>query len=438
MDTLKYTYAIKNTIEQIFTSAQPYIMAVDCKFVSTEPDQYEFDLKYFDRLTIDQNFLNGFTDSIQLIFKITGEEYVKLLEHYRSLRCILTFKTVNHVTQKTITPIKSVQYRVIFQDKTDLFKQCQRGDLIPTDKIPREDKHNYLHEVKVQLISESDYLMRKIKLNLIGREVTVNQMLQLLAVLFKVDSHWIVEPDNKKVYTNLPIPPMRDISNVFLPLQRYGDLGVYAKGFNYYVMDNVLYVYPIYDLTLSSPETVHVYKVEENRFPGIDRSFIVNNQELHFISDGAVEDIINVDQNVENLGTSYIIQRGEKLIPSWCTHTELSTTVADNFIFGDTALKGIARDNFNSRYIPSHGNPYVYYSELASHQVTFLQLRWRVAKLWAFRPGWKVLYHYEGDNSYQTRSGNAFRVLYSVYPINRISDYQYGCDAQILLGVTSK
>ena len=233
-----------------------------------------------------------------------------------------------------------------------------------------------------------------------------------------------------------------DISNIFKFLQIHDGYGIYERGFSFYYTRDTLYIYPDYDTSPHSPLTVNLYKIPDNMFTGTMGYHIYKNGNPHIVINTPVQDHELSDELLENIGSAYLIQKGEKLIDQIRTPMEgdMYTVHEDNthIIFLDTN-KGIVDKVYQPDFNFSYDNEYVYKSMLAANEVVEMSFQWRHAVPFTFKPGWKVNYHYDGDDGvYQMRTGVCTSAAYSLKKAEKLTKQLYALIANINLRLTNK
>lgn len=212
----------------------------------------------------------------------------------------------------------------------------------------------------------------------------------------------MVAASNQKKRDHIVVPHGLSIMN--LPEHVHFKCGgVYSSGLGHYLTRDYWYIFPCFDVTRFNKvhKTLTVINVPPNRFPGIERTYRLDGDNLVIISTGQVKfrDQSNVMQL--NAGNGVRFTDASQLMEAFTT-THGNKTIASR---GNTNNEFVSEDRKNGNNLvplsrnPITDNPFVEYSSLALRQGSVISLVWENAKRDVLYPGMPVKIMYlDGDN----------------------------------------
>lgn len=433
---------MREAILPILENTADRLLAIRVTFGNRQDGQFKLVPK-FDvvELSITQEFLINYGDLIELTLDLNPEEYMQLTEHATGLECEVELFRTNKTSVALGDPFKIIKTLAIFAEKQDLLKRYSYQDMVPESEERRYDYHN-ANTVRTtfQLIDPTLYDIRKRQLHFIARDVTVQDVLYLLADAYGLKNTYIVQPDNTTLFRNFIIPPMMKFEEIFNFIQNGGGKGVYSYGFSYYYTENTFYVYPPYSTSLSSPSSIHIFYIGHNRYEGADSYDMDIGPDKRIVCNKFIGAINMVDEGLETLGTASYVQHGERIFGNWWTQTE------DNFVIPQSGIQlvkistdaGIMKDSHNPNFRISCENPYIHLSELAYLNRMLVEVQWQHAIPYAIHPGQRIVYHYDGRQIFSQSTGQVERVYYSLAKAERGALQLYGCTAELRLSIAIK
>lgn len=424
------------SVEEIITSSSSNLMKIDCTLSSPNNSEFSITINKIYNLNIVQDFVDSYMDFIEIDFELTPTQYIEAIDNYQDLRCNLTISSTDKETLDKDTILDSYEYKIIFNEKMDIFKDYNSSDLIPTDTVAQQESHlSQRIPVTAQLVDPETYELRKRQFNFILRSCTVEDVLHFIANLLGISKVHIVTPDNTTLYNNFIIPPMLNFSNIFTYIhEKYG---IYDEGLTYYYSDSVLYVYPIYKTEeLVSDITAHVYQVGKNNLVGQDGYHYYLEDDIHLISNTGSINQAMIEQGMENTGTAFMIQDGSNIIDKWrCVEEDgFTIPITGVEVVGLDTDEGMSTDTHHPQFKFSSANKHIHLSELSKITKTPINIGWQQAIPFTFKPGWKVKYHYDGaDGEYNVDEATCVSVNYHIKPNERLTEQVYTCYADINL-----
>lgn len=390
-------------------------------------------------LTIHQDHVRKYTDVIKLFFTLSLKDYIKIISVYQDLRCNIFI--LNHydnsLNKRTEKPGIKLDKKVIFETKDDLFKTYHKSDIISDDKIVRTEAQNSQRvPVHAELIDDILFDARKFEFNMICRNTDVEHVLHLITGLLQPKFKCILKPDNETIFPNFPIPGMKNLSETFKFIdQQCG--GIYDAGLGYYWTEDTLFIYPLYNFEPEiSPYIVHFYFVGENSLTGGGNFHTYKNDCYHVITNKKPTSTQLMEQSAENIGNGFLIQRNSLLFDKWRVQEE------SEFVVIPDGIIRMQVDNSNTMSAFSHNMKFVYGEEnladckasLAMMNGTVTKIEWEHAVPFIVKPGWKIMYHYDGEETYEIKSGCCIGASYRYVSAGREgADRLYTCHAELAL-----
>lgn len=426
---------LKSSTENILTNSTSQIMLITCTLSSPDNPDFNITINQIKSLDTIQSYSDTYMDYIEIEFDLTPTDYQQVMQNYQNLNCSITISSTNLNTTDEQNILHTFEYKFIMQNKEDIFKNVPSSNLIASSTTGTLEHHNSTYiPVTAQLVDPIIYKIRQQQINFILNQASVKDTLHFLAYLFGIKDVHIIAPDNTTKYNTIIVPPMMNFSNVFNYIHR--KYGVYNQGFNYYYSNGILYIYPAFKVSgIESPSTIHIYQVGNNHLSGADSYHYFDNLDLHLISNTSANNKQLLDQQLENIGSSFIVQNGNNVIDNWrIVNADGSFTIPDTGIqaFQIDTDKGIETDTHHPLFKFSNNNTFMHMSELSQVNLTPITLGWEHAVLFSFKPGWKVCYHYDDqDNIYKIDDGICTSVTYSIKPIQQLDKQMYTCKAQI-------
>ena len=391
-------------------------------------------------IMIEQNFRDKFYDIFILNIDTSITDYLTLNDNYKNLTCTLVEKVVSNENYENIPRVlSSVTYRVIIYNRRDLFKSVSANALKDVDGTGQSEQYySTLIPVDMQLIEEHVYNFRKIKVNFVLKDVTMDRILHLVAYLLQVSTVHITIPDNKKTYAYYPIPPFKNIYDVFSYLQDKENGGVYNKGLSYYYTRGVLYIYPKFETNvMNSPEIINIYKVSEGLLTGLSGYYNVEDTTYNIIANMQATSVDIADKGVEEIGTSFVIQLNDKVIDDSITNTEEAVIINETNSIGisTTTDAGIVTKAYMPEFKESNNNLNTIASLLSVYDLTIQVVNLGLLPLFSFKPGYKVTYNYDKDQIYTSEIGICDKIEYKLMSNNKGTQRYFVSAATVTLAM---
>ena len=393
------------------------VVDFECRFhghYKDSGDDFSFEPYQVNKLVIEQNFNQAYVDNISLVLTLTPIQLITILDNYRGLDCTILLKPreieAEFIDNSTLIMDKT--YKVVIKDK-ELRKRLSKKAIIPDSKKDETNEHKeqMFDNVEFQLITETDYLLRKKQFNFIARDNTVKDVILFMAQSCNVKKVCITEPDNTSVYKNLIIPPQHTFASALEFLQDY--YGIYNKGLSYYFTNDVLYVYPAFETKPTTPESAHLYYAGENAVQGSKIFHAWSDDVCHIVisTQPVLKELI--DGGIENYGNALTFQHADRIIDLESTIGEGQGSQNARMGLGKIDLKepntsvfsfgksdsGISDDVYSNRFKFDSSNQYKFKSEMYGFRRTIIATKWQNAVPFLFTPGFLIHWHYDGEDT---------------------------------------
>lgn len=390
-----FTTSFLEKVENI-ASEQSSLYKCDLAITFADGTTVDIEPQHISRMMLRQDYLTSYRDTIKVELELTPAQ-IKLLSKYRQgLKANLKLSLLPTSSRGSNTTIFSNTYYMIIRNATDLDLLVGQQDYGNPQDPGGGD--NYV-TIPFELVSDRVYHMRKERFSCILNNVTMEETMMAIAQILRFKRVYIAPPDNTKRYTNMIIPALSSIEDVFNYLQdSNGYDGVYSTGINYYVQNDILYVYPKLSPLLSE-RTVNFYNVGNNAFPGASRYYSLSDTGIDIAIVNPI-DVIDISQvAIENGGTWYNISKPRKGLEGIT-----KVDVAGDVILQDNILEtfsieseelGVTSDAF-SQMLHIGNNSFVASEELYTNGIATMRLVWQHACPYLLRPD--LEYHFLSDS----------------------------------------
>ena len=180
--------------------------------------------------------------------------------------------------------------------------------------------------IKAQLMHEEAYRVSKIKMNSILPNATVEQAILTFIESMKIKKFCLIPPDNKTIYKNLKIPPMKDIFSFFDYMHtKYGIYNAYGA---MYFDNDILYIYPAFVTEGKSKGTFHIYKAPPGYLMSARGTTIFEEEDIFMFTNQLSHHKITAVKELEQVGNSYYSFNTSKMIDKWTGHAEGTSTMS--------------------------------------------------------------------------------------------------------------
>lgn len=418
---------LKEALGEIVTAEHPHsLYRPECTLLNANAG-IELKVRLFS-MTVIQDFVNNYQDIIQIEVEMFPADYRNVIAHIQDLECSLVLYPCEPDTGTDIyddDPI-IIQDGVFTEDQTDFDKQFQSnamGDNKDDGTTLSASQAQAYGRFKFHLMSKEMRDIRKVQINMIGRETTLEPVLHWACQQFKVDSTIILPVDNTSTIDNFIIPPMKNIGTLFPYLQqRYG---IYKKGLGYYYTDNTLYMYPLYDTDVSTSPyqdgVVHLVNGVQTYFSMVNFFHKWDDQDLYIAATHYLEvhpmDTAASENKGDNIVTTNADTVLDRLAP---VQGDGKVEVADNqtVIKRQNSAGNMSSDSQSVVYQDVTSNIYQTTTELARDDGSSLATIWGNAEPFSIKPAQHLVYTYStNDGDFKTSEGKILGVMYQTVPL---------------------
>lgn len=368
-----------------------------------------------------------YADDIILTVSIPGGTYAKQIYPNKSNIDITLLKQplteAGDIIDPNQTP-QSERYTATLIDKGNPMLEANGMN------TPTEDTLNMtnIFEVQFQLVNKALEQLRMIAVGGIYRNCTVGDVITGImtkeSTQVKVDGVRMpqgvnmVPANNTAKRDHVIIPQGIKLVNVPEYVQRQCG-GVYSAGLGYYLQGDYWYVYPCYDPTraTSTSNTLTLINVPQNKFPGIERTYRLNGNNVIAMATGQVSFKDDADVQQLNHGNGTRFADATKVMESFTTTVNNKTIMSRGA--NNSEFTSVTRPNGNNNVPvsnqPINANPYLQFSQLARRNGSFLHLVWENSDPTKLFPGMVVQLLYLNESTVSTVSGVVLKVHHYVH-----------------------
>jgi len=387
--------------------------------------------------------VTNISEIVDATITVSVKDYITIQRNIKDLNCIVKCKYINHdnihLNIDTVIPKK---YKMYLHDDEDIMMGTNYKDHLSTeddvliDQVDDSRHTSYEIEIRVQLIDEDVYHLRKKYINTILRDTTIHNVLRYTAYVFGISNVVIEVPDNEKVYETITIPPeYGKFTKIYDYLQdRYG---IYSDGLIYYYTNDTLYVYGKNNTRISN-KNINIIHGKENMGMGISNLYKfkdVTDQGRY----GTI-DILNINEvSTRNLNTYSSENDHDVAIcyPHSRIYEGVDNSNKDNItIRKDNILRissdddgGLDNKSIHARYKYGVSNLYKITSDMISGNFdintytidNMLVHTHESLNPYPIIPGDKVVLIYDTDESIKERHGIVDGIIYHVESVEATS-----------------
>lgn len=403
--------------------------------------KYTYTPLFIDEMEILQSFSDCFADEVKIKFTVTPQEYIDLFNHMKNL--ILNMTIIYVDTQNSIRvydpPPVVRKYRAILKNPQNILKKYTPGALTPTANQSQTEQHVATRmDVELQLVEYDLDIIRHRKFNASFVKTDIKGIINYAAKTFQIERLYLVTPDNKHVWGNLVIPPVKDLENIFYYLQVHH--GVYGKGIEFYYTDKTLYIYPPYETNPVIPYIANIYNASKGAYTGARSFHQINGATLDIVSTTGVETKDLSVSRAENEGTSSSFMRASRLIDGFTKTTRTGTHIVKNntLTIGGVNSRTIAHNSNNDKYQRVTDNIFMASTKIAEGNATLVRCGWNQAVPFILKPGHAVRYVFDDNGILKKKTGILEVVQYKMQLQRRLDiGHVYSCAATMRFRVGS-
>lgn len=216
--------------------------------------------------------------------------------------------------------------------------------------------------------------------------------------------------------------------------------GIYSAGLGYYLQNGIWYVYPQYNLRRfgSEPRNLTVFNVPRRRLPGIERTYLSDQDRITVLSTGQTVQTDESDQMQLNLGNGTRFLDANRTIGRWRDVDQNVATASRQQNMRELVVRsrkvGLNYAPMSERRITA--NPYFEASQISPRLGTVIQTVWENADPDLIYPGMPVRYVYMEKDVLNDIYGIVLAADYFTELQGRsITDTRYRCNVMLTLFV---
>lgn len=403
---------------------------IECTFKGIDAKGKPFSVQplLINRFLLDQDFIEAYMDHIEINISMRASELLLIFDGYQKLTCDVILRHI----QPTTGIVKGIDiegepvytfsnYKVIFKNKQDIRKKIPKKSLIPEDgrDFNIENQDMLFTDISLQLIKEEDYILRVKSFSFQLTESTVKDAILFMAHSCGISKIALIEPDNVDTISNIIIPPTHTLNTGLNYVQEI--YGIYNKGLGFYYTDGILYVYPRYETNSQMPKCPKenipkFYYIGGSKYPNLEVNHAVDiNNNTHIVVNAASINKDMVDMGIENDGTAIMMMHADRVIDAWRSMAEAPNAESariglgkmnvskshNTSVFALTECErkriGIDPNITIAKYVFDQCNTYRNRLPINRYKRSVLQTAWENAIPYTFKPGYKVIWNYDGE-----------------------------------------
>lgn len=374
-------------------------------------------------LTILQDFVGGFMDSVTAVIEVSMDEYKKIKDNCQDLECTLILNPADPGTTRLLPSEDKIilSYMAILTEQTDTSKigpaNVFGGDNILNMSSP--DQHAARFDIQLALMSKKLHAIKNSSCPNTGCQGKITDLLRWACTsLPGVTSVTIIPPDNDTIPPNFQIPPDKtDPKDFFSYIQQ--KCNVYSKGLCVYFTDDGVFIYPAWDTDkATSPQkgVINIINGAGTTYQGLKRYHSKTGQDINLLAIGKPEYKTLQTAAAENIGTGFAMMDANSAF-NYSTKVKKTGEVEVQDTMQIVTAQNSAGNASSSmqRLATSSSSEDVYSKTAALAQANgaTLSVTWPNAVPNLIQPGHAVVYHYDKNNSeYETKQGKVTRAVY--------------------------
>lgn len=389
--------------------------------------------EYIKEFAIVQDYNKNYRDTARLYLELTPAQALVISGIRQGLKANLLIYLKNGTVESPNVLIHGNVYHMIVRNSENFeLLQGPKTDI----QLQSAGQDDELITMEFELISERDYKLRKEKFSCIMHDVTMEETLMTIAQILRFEKVYIAPPDNKEVYTNMIIPALSSIEDVFGFLQNsngYG--GVYSSGLNYYIQHDILYIVPAQDPNPNDFK-VNFYNVGKGAYVGASRFHSTKKNVLNVAINSEV-DVYDISQiSIENIGSWYCVSSPNKVLDRTTTlDPEGAVAIQEDVIESITLISeelGAMKDSFTQDFHIGN-NLNVPTQKLYSNGMATIDFSWEHACPYLIRPNYEI--HYLSDTKSGVKDTRCMvsSMIYSFTQVGTSEKIAMACTARISL-----
>lgn len=287
----------------------------------TLPDDEQVGCRQVLNLTYSRRYDTTYSDEVIMTVSISEEDYTnKLLPNKSNLTFTLYIEPVGERSEDSREDLDYTfkMYRAALIDSKDTkLEGKSSGGTAEADRS--------LREIDVQLIELSIEQLKNVSVGTIARDMVPGDVVR--AIFTKISSELKMDTSNIVKGVDMVTPSLNEPrehtiikpNTELMKLPQYVQEncgGIYGTGVGFYLQDNQWYFWPLYNTERyhTTVRTMTIINVPENRLPGIERSYVVDQTSLMVLSTGKVVHTDNSERDILNQGNGVRYIKAENMV----------------------------------------------------------------------------------------------------------------------------
>jgi hypothetical protein len=423
-------------IKEIMEFKESNTLTVSCSFMLENGETIDFTPGVISRFEVEQNFYGAIADTVTIDIAMTTATYMKVVEFRQNIIAKIDIVQSSPAGKSRKDYFKSLRYNAILLNYED---PSFHAPIKSLEHVESEESSEFkTFTVEFDLIPMSIYKVKKNKFNFILNKATMEDTILMIADILGFKEIYLVPPDNTVEYLNVVIPPLLEMQDIFDFLQDSDAYGIYDNGVSYYIYNDILYIYPMFNNLTNTPG-FNVYSVGVGSYAGSTNFFKLDpNGDLYVMNNNKLNISTPSQANVENIGTSMIVNTPHKHIDgSGKLTADGLFTVDPEFITSvsiESDPSGVMGESFTQTY-ETTDNLNAMHTVLSGNLYKTIGFIWPFALPFMVLPTSNVKFVYEDGSHIQTLVGWCTYAKYSFAKTQSINKDTFACKADIVLGL---
>lgn len=392
-------------------------------YIGTEP------YPAFRVLSVDivRDYEKNFADQTMIKLLLPAGTYAKRIYPARANLEIALFRYPVQEASNNTDPESTVQaerYTAIMVDRGDPIIEANAMNTPTEESLNLSD----MVEIEFQLIDKTIEQLRMVSVGGIYRQCTVDDVIKTVmhnaSQSISVDNVRrprgvdMVEPNNKTEREHIVLH--HGLKLVDLPTHIHEKCGgIYSTGLGYYLQDDYWYIYPCYNTKRinQSPKTLTLINVPANKFPGIERTYRVDGNNVVALVTGQVSFRDESDARQLTEGNGVRFSDASKFLEDFAELGSNKALVSRGTNTTEVVSVKRANGNNNTHLSPSAitANPYLEYSEMSRRNGGILSVVWENSLPTAIFPGMLVKMMYLDNEEIKTNVGVVLKAHHYIH-----------------------
>ncbi len=379
-------------------------------------------------MTIRESYMTAHRASIHVELQLTPKQVILLYKTHQDLKANVSAWFADNTAK---TRLFEHNYVVLLQDYRDVDKMLSRTDTLSLDNSEQAG----LIDITLELIPEFLYHLKRSKINCILRNVTMYDTLMAICSMYGYEQVHIAPPDNTVVYTNMIIPALSSVDDVFDFLQSSPNYhGVYDAGMGYFCYSDTMYIYPRF-ANMDTQVAARFFNAGEYSYPDTTSTHHIHDMMLDIAITSKVMIKDMSTRLVENVATAFSITNSDRLLDG-ITYMEKGIPTLRHGIVEVLAVqdKRLAASvgAFNQSHVKTR-NTSECRSRLYANFEYSAEFLWSDAVPYLLDPSMRIAYVVDSENGARASSGVVSTITYVFRRTTAVENDIFSCSAKVVL-----